>query len=250
MADLLHRVFVTPLRLFNHAVRRLAAATHYFQYKVEGALRPSAEWFDHHLDAVWQWPRRGRGGFVERGVLSSLTLSPSSSLLELACGDGFYARHFYAPRTARVLAVDANRSALRHARRFNGAPNVSYQYCDITRGLPAGRFDAVVWNTAIHHFTREQAQAILVRIAGVLAPEGTLSGHTEIEPGSRYEYARQSFSDAGDLAQLLNSVFPHVCVRTTPEPGRLNLYFFAAATPTALPFDPRREDVVVLPAEA
>ena len=182
-------------------------------------------------------------------MLSSLTLEPSASLLELACGDGFYARHFYARRAARVLAVDANRSALRHARRFNRAPNVAYEYWDITRGLPAGPFDAVVWNTAIHHFTREQAHEILVRIADVLAPEGTLSGHTVIEPGSTYDYARQNFSDAEDLAQLLREVFPHVCVRTTPEAGRLNLYFFAGVTPTALPFDPLREDVVVLSAE-
>ena len=67
MADFLYQVFVTPLRWLNHAVRTLAAATHCFQYKVEGALRPSAEWFDHQLDALWQWPRRGRGGFVDRG---------------------------------------------------------------------------------------------------------------------------------------------------------------------------------------
>jgi 2-polyprenyl-3-methyl-5-hydroxy-6-metoxy-1,4-benzoquinol methylase len=249
MADFLYHVFVTPVRWLNHAVRTLAAATHCFQYKVEGALRPSAEWFDHQLDAWWQWPRRGRGGFVDRGVLSSLTLEPSASLLELACGDGFYARHFYAPRAARVLAVDANRSALRHARRFDRAPNVAYEYCDITRGLPAGPFDAVVWNTAIHHFTRKQAHEILVRIANVLAPEGTLSGHTVIEPGSTYEYARQNFSDAEDLAQLLHAVFGHVCVRTTPDAGRLNLYFFAGVSPTALPFDPLRDDVVVLSAE-
>lgn len=249
MRGLLRYLLVVPLRWLNLAVRSLAAATHWLQYKVEGVIQPAPEWFDHELDAQWQWPRRGQAGFLERGVLASLTLPPAATVLDLCCGDGYYARRFYSSRVARVLAVDGNRDALRHARWFNSAPNISYRYCDITRGLPPGPFDAVVWNTAIHHFSRADAEAILTRIAVALRPGGPLVGHTVIEPGSHYRYARQSFSDAEDLAHLLHSAFSHVCVRTTPQAGRLNLYFFAGATPTALPFDPQREDVVVLSAE-
>ncbi len=249
MGELLRYLLVVPLRWLNLAVRSLAAATHCLQYRVEGVVQPAPEWFDHQLDAQWQWPRRGQAGFLERGVLASLTLQPTATVLDLCCGDGYYARHFYSPRAARVVAVDANRDALRHAQWFNASPNVSYQYCDISRDLPGGPFDAVVWNTAIHHFSRKDAQAILARIAAVLRPGGALAGHTVIEPESRYRFARQTFSDAEDLAQLLHSAFPYVCVRTTAQPGRLNLYFFAADTPEALPFDPRRHDVVVLPAD-
>lgn len=246
MADLLYRLFVLPLRALNRAVRALSAGAHHLQYSVEGLLRPSAEWFDHQLDAQWQWPRRGRSGFLDRGVLSSLAIPPGGSVLELCCGDGFYARHFYAPRAACVIAVDANRAALRHARRFNAAPNVTYRYCDITRGLPAGQFDCVIWNTAIHHFTRQEAGAILGRIAGVLTPGGTLCGHTVIEPGSHYAYARQAFGGADDLAGLLASAFAHVLVRATEEPARVNLYFYAGQTATCRPFDGHRDDVVVV----
>ncbi len=71
----------------------------------------------------------------------------------------------------------------------------------------------------------------------MLTPEGTLSGHTVIEPGSHYVYQLQSFSDAPDLAELLATVFPHVCVRTTTDPLRTDLFFFAGLTPQALPFD-------------
>jgi SAM-dependent methyltransferase len=245
MADLLHRLLVGPLRWLNRGVRALSGALHHLQYKVEGALRPSAEWFDHQLDAQWQWPSRGRGAFLERGVLSSMTLRPGGAVLELCCGDGFNARYFYAPRAGRVVAVDANAAALRHAQRFNAAPNVFYQRCDITRGLPEGPFDNVVWDSAISHFTREEAQAILARISAVLGPGGALSGHTDFEPGSCYGYARQAFTDAEDLAQLLSCVFPNVCVRTTRDSLRLNLYFFAGMDPSALPFDAHRDDVVV-----
>jgi cyclopropane fatty-acyl-phospholipid synthase-like methyltransferase len=243
--ELLHRLLVPPVRRLNRVVRSISALTHACQYKLEGALRPSAEWFDHQIDAQWQWPSRGRSGFLERGVLSSLTLRPHGTVLELCCGDGFSTRHFYAPRAARIIAVDANAEALRHARRFNSAPNVSYQSWDITRDLPQGPFDNVVWDTAIHHFTRAEALAILGHVAEVLAPDGALSGHTVIEPGSTYPYARQAFADAHDLAALLGDVFPYVLVHTTTEAGRMNLYFFASHDRRSLPFDPAREDTVV-----
>jgi cyclopropane fatty-acyl-phospholipid synthase-like methyltransferase len=247
LREVLYRLLVEPVRWMNRAIRSLSAGAHFFQYKLEGALRPSAEWFDHQLDAQWQWPRLGRSGFLERGVLSALTLRPGGAALELCCGGGFNTRYFYAPRVARIVAVDANREALRHARRFNGAPNISYEFCDVTRSIPPGPFDNIVWDTAIHHFTREEAIAILGRVREALAPGGTLSGHTVIEPGSTYAYARQAFKGPHDLADLLGQVFPHVLVRTTPDPARLNLYFFAGDEARSLPFDPARDDVVVAP---
>jgi ubiquinone/menaquinone biosynthesis C-methylase UbiE len=249
MRELLYHLLVPAIRWFNRGVRAVSATTHMLQYKAEGVLRPAAEWFDHQLDAQYQWPRFGRTGFVERGVLSALTLQRGGSVLELCCGDGFSTRHFYAPKAGRVVAVDANPSALAHARTFNAVDNVRYEQCDITRALPDGPFDNVVWDTAIHHFTRDDATAILRRVASVLTPEGALSGHTVIEPGSHYVYQLQSFHDATDLAELLANVFPHVCVRTTTDALRTDLFFFAGLTPGALPFDASRDDVTIIARE-
>ena len=237
------------MRWLNHVVRAVSALTHAFQYKLEGALRPAAEWFDHQIDAQWQWPQLGRSGFLERGVLSSLALRRQGTVLELCCGDGFNTCRFYAPRAARIIAVDANDEALRHARRFNSASNVTYRFCDITRGLPNGPFDNVVWDTAIHHFTRSEALAILGRIAEVLTPDGGLSGHTVIELVAAYPYARQAFTDAQDLARLLGEVFGYVLIRTTTDAGRVNLYFFAGNDRRSLPLDPARDDTVALSPE-
>jgi 2-polyprenyl-3-methyl-5-hydroxy-6-metoxy-1,4-benzoquinol methylase len=245
MSSVLYRLFVIPVRWLNWAVRSLSASTHRFQYGVEGLLQSSSEWFDHELDVHWQWPRLGKGGFLERGVLTALTIRPGGTVLDLCCGDGFYARHFFARRAARVLAVDSNRAALEHARRFNAAPNVSYQYCDVTIDIPPGPFDTVAWNAAIEHFTREESHAILLRVSAALAPGGSLCGHAVADPQSTYRYARQTFTGAEELAGLLGTVFPHVLVRTTCEPDRVNLYFFAGHTATCQPLDAARDDVVV-----
>ena len=231
-----HDLFVLPLRTVNSLIRRVAAGSHRLQYKVEGFLRPSAEWFDHEVDAHWQWPAQGRSTFLERGVLNSLAIRPGGEVLELCCGDGFNTGRFYAARAARVLAIDHNTQALAHARRHHARPNVEYRLGDILGELPQGPFDNVIWDSAIHHFTSEDAARVLSSVHGALGAGGLLSGYTEIEPDESYAYTLTHFTDPQGLAALLSAEFAHVAVIETPDPLRRNLYFFAADELSALPF--------------
>jgi SAM-dependent methyltransferase len=231
-----HDLFVLPLRAINSFLRRITATSHGLQYKVEGFLRPSAEWFDHEVDAHWQWPAQGRATFLERGVLNSLAIRPGGEILELCCGDGFNTSRFYAARAARVLAIDHNEQALVHARRHHARPNVEYRLGDIRGELPRGPFDNVIWDSAIHHFTLADAASVLSAVHGVLRHGGLLSGYTEIEPDDSYAYTLTHFSDPEGLATLLSGEFAHVAVIETPDPLRRNLYFFAADDLSALPF--------------
>jgi len=234
----MHGVIVPPLRLFNAGLRALSAGSHHLQYKVEGFLRPSAEWFDHEIDVHWQWPARQRSMFLERGVLNTLAIRPGGQILEICCGDGFNAHRFYAERGAKVLAIDHNRAALAHARRFHARPNVEYRHCDIRLGIPEGPFDNIIWDSAIHHFTLPELADILASVHRSLAGGGVLSGYTVIEPGESYSYARMSFADPESLAELLAGEFDQVAVLETPDALRRNLYFFASDVLSALPFAP------------
>jgi SAM-dependent methyltransferase len=231
-----HDALVPPLRGLNAAVRGVAAATHRLQYRVEGFLRPSAEWFDHEIDAQWQWRARGRTSFLERGVLGALAIRPGAQVLELCCGDGFNAARFYAARAARVVALDHNEHALAHARRRHARANIEYRRADVREGLPPGPFDNVVWDAAIHHFTLAEAAAVLASAHRSLGDGGLLSGYTLIEPGDSYEYERMSFGEPADLLALLTAEFAHVAVVETYDPSRRNLYFFASDVRSELPF--------------
>jgi 2-polyprenyl-3-methyl-5-hydroxy-6-metoxy-1,4-benzoquinol methylase len=233
-----YRLLVPPVRMLNAWLRALTGITHHFQYKVEGFLRPSAEWFDHEIDVHWQWVARERSTFLERGVLNTLAMPPGAEILELCCGDGFNAHRFYAARGSRVIAVDHNAHALRHARRYHRRANIEYRQCNISKELPQGPFDNVVWDSAIHHFSEPEAIDILTSAHAQLRPAGVLSGYTVIEPHSEYAYTRMPFSSPEQLAELLGRVFAHVAVRETPDALRRNLYFFASDTREALPFAP------------
>jgi SAM-dependent methyltransferase len=234
-------LIVPPLRRFNAGLRALCAGSHHLQYKVEGFLRPSAEWFDHEIDVQWQWVARQRSMFLERGVLNTLAIRPGAEILEICCGDGFNAHRFYAGRGAHVLAVDHNRAALRHAGRFHARPNIAnieYRCCNILQGIPEGPFDNIIWDSAMHHFTLPEVTVILSSVHRSLAADGVLSGYTVIEPDENYSYARLHFTDPEPLADLLAGEFAHVAVLETPDALRRNLYFFASDVLEALPFAP------------
>ncbi len=226
------------LRRLNAAIRATSSASHHLQYKLEGFLRPSAEWFDHEIDVHWQWSARQRSMFLERGVLNGLALAPGAQVLEICCGDGFNAHRFYAERARHVLAIDHSPTALAHARRHHARANVEYRQCDIRQSLPAGPFDNIIWDSAIHHFTLAEVTVILASIHRTLTPTGVLSGYATIEPGERYEYARLRFEDPESLAELLAGEFANVSVLETPDALRRNLYFFASDVRSVLPFAP------------
>lgn len=234
----LHRLIVPPLRRINAGLRAMCAGSHHLQYKVEGFLRPSAEWFDHEIDVQWQWVARQRSMFLERGILNTLAIRPGAEVLEICCGDGFNAHRFYAERARRVLAVDHDEAALRHAQRFHARANVEYRHCNILAGVPWGCFDNVVWDAAMHHFTPAEVTAILSSVHGSLASGGVLSGYTVIEPDEDYAYTRLRFTGPEALVELLAGEFAHVAVLETPDTLRRNLYFFASEDPGGLPFTP------------
>ncbi|MEO5616439.1 MAG: class I SAM-dependent methyltransferase [Candidatus Eisenbacteria bacterium] len=210
--------------------RAWAASAHQRLMGVQWRLPPQPEHFDHHIDLFWHFLESRSSLWAERGVYGSLALK-GGDVLELACGDGFNARNFYSHRSRSVVACDFDPAAIRTARRKNAAPNVSFVLSDIRTTMPAGRFDNIVWDAAIEHFTPDETQAILLNIKERLAPEGILSGYTLVERAdgkkslSHHEY---EFRGKADLARVLEPHFRNVTVFETIFPARHNLYFWAS----------------------
>jgi SAM-dependent methyltransferase len=210
---------------------RWAKAAHKRLFRIQWKLPPQPEHFDHHIDLYYQWPDTRNSFWLERGVFGSLALKNGGKLLELACGDGFNARHFYSLRCQEVVACDFDETALATARRKNGAPNLTYVLADIRMAMPAGQFDNIVWDAAIEHFTPEEIDGVLRDICSRLKPTGVLSGYTIVEQStgekslSHHEY---EFKSKEDLLRFFTPRFAHVTVFETLHPTRHNLYFWAS----------------------
>src|SRR5258708_4736272 len=145
----------------NFLVRKLSAFTHFAQFAVQWGFNPRPEWFDHYLDQHGHWSEKNNVLGVEGGVFPLLVLRPNAKMLEIFCGDGFSARHFYSSRASSIIALDFDKDAIPHAKRYNYAPNITYIQQDIRIGLPAGPFHNIVWDAAIEHFTETEIYPIL-----------------------------------------------------------------------------------------
>jgi hypothetical protein len=103
--------------------------------------------------------------------------------------------------------------------------------------MPSGKFQNIVWDAAIEHFTLQETAAILSNIKGRLTHGGILSGYTIVEWASgekhlcHHEY---EFKGKDDLLHILSPYFENVSVFETIYPGRHNLYFWASDA--AIPF--------------
>jgi len=220
------------------AARQLSGTIHGAKFAFDWQVPPTPEWFDHFLDQHLQFRRDQNSFWAERGVYGVLALAPQAEVLELCCGDGFNAFHFYAPFCSRMICVDFDPEAIRHARTYNAAPNITFQEVDIRTGLPGGTFTNIVWDAAIEHFTEEEIAAVTAGIKSRLIPGGILSGHTIVERSDGTKHLDQherEFSSMADLASFLEPHFANVRVFETIHPTRHNLYFYASDGP--VPFD-------------
>jgi len=196
---------------------------------IQWGLPPPPEHFDYRINLFYHWLHSRSSMWLERGVFGSLALL-GGEVLELSCGDGFNARNFYSLRSKRVVACDFDPNAIRTARRENAAPNVEYVLCDIRKEMPQGRFNNVVWDAAIEHFTLDEIHGILSRVKERLLPGGVFSGYTiaarsELRSLIHHEH---EFRNKEELLAVLRPFFYNVTVFETQFPERDNLYWWAS----------------------
>ncbi len=226
------------LQQLNRGLRALSSFTHFLQLVVEWGASPNPEWFDHFIDVHYSWKKTGNPLPWERGIFNLLAIKNGASILELCCGDGFNAHHFYAIRASQIYSMDFDPKAIASAKRNFKRENVNYAVGDIRKDMPAGPFDNILWDAAIEHFTESEIAQIMVMITERLGTNGILSGYTIVEQadGPGHHEHEYEFHSKEDLMRFLSPYFKHVRIFETIYPTRHNLYFFAA-NGAGLPFD-------------
>ena len=218
------------IKLTNWLLRDLTAKTHAAQRFLEWGLKPNPEWFDHFIGLYCDWSLTGNPLSWERGIFNLLGIKENANILELCCGDGFNAHHFYRIRAREITSLDYDQRAIEHARKFFKSNTSNYKVCDIRKGLPAGKYDNVIWDAAIEHFTFREIEKIMSEIKKRLVDGGIVSGYTIVERdhGAQHDEHEYEFKSKEDLENLLKDFFPHYQVIETIYPTRHNLYFFAS----------------------
>ncbi|MBA4388133.1 MAG: class I SAM-dependent methyltransferase [Verrucomicrobia bacterium] len=213
-------------------------AAHRRLLNIQWRTPPKPENFDHHIDLFYGWKMSRNSQWVERGAYGSMALK-GGRVLELCCGDGFNAKHFYSLRSTSVVACDFDPKIIQTANRKNSAPNVTFLVADIRTSMPEGVYENIVWDASIEHFTEEEIAGIIRNIKRRLAPNGVISGHTVVERTDgvkQLSYHEYEFKSKEDLLRFFQPYFRNVSVFETVYPKRHNLYFWASDSVESTPF--------------
>lgn len=210
--------------------RHWVSGAHRRAMAIQWKLPPVPEHFDHHNDLFYQWLATRNPLWLERGIYGALALQ-GGDVLELSCGDGFNARNFYSLRSRNVIACDFDPKAIKTARSKNSTANVEFVLADIRYDMPTGKFENVVWDAAIEHFTPDESDKIIKDTKSRLTSNGILSGYTVVERSDRVKvlpHHEYEFTSKQDLHRFFTSSFRYVTVFETIYPSRHNLYFWAS----------------------
>ena len=175
----LAKLITTIFELESNIAKKWVASSHKRLFMAHWGLG-TPEWFDHSIDLYYQWPKTGISFWVERGVFSSIALK-GGNVLELCCGDGFNSKYFYSKLSKSITAVDFDQSAINTARNKNASINIKFIKADIRYEIPTGKFDNIIWDAAIEHFTESEIVSLMNNIKSRLSESGILSGYTIVE---------------------------------------------------------------------
>ena len=183
-------------------------------------------WYDHRYDWLAgpeRWTR------WERAVYGGRYIRPTDKVLDLCCGDGFFA-HLYAQRAAQVIGMDRNGEAIALAQKLYSGDNCHFLCSDAVAESDYGKHDLVTWWDAIEHFTEEEAATIVGKIAISLLGSGGygwLIGSTPMGRGKTTNPEhRREFTTTSELEKFLRRWFDGVETWTSQwDERRIQMYF-------------------------
>lgn len=196
-------------------------------YKDWGFAVKVPEYFKHEID-LYTWDKKPENAlWVERGVYAREKMFNGCKVLDLCCGDGIYSYLFFSSIAQEIVAVDIDDSAIKYCIKNYSHPKIKYLNKDIILDdLPDLRYDIVVWNAAIEHFTIENMKKIFNKISKVTKKDFTLCGYTNQKSGEKaHPHHKYEFESKDELRQFLSDYFIDVEVIKTWYPQRVNLYF-------------------------
>lgn len=154
---------------------------------------------------------------------------PPGTALDVGCGEGADAI-WLAERGWHVTAVDFARTALERGRAHAGtlarevADRIRWVHADVTAELPGDGFDLI--SAQYMHLPPEPRRALFARLAGAVAPGGTLLvvGHdfSDLAAGAHRPPEPERFFTAAEVAESLGDRWEVLVAEARPRPAHVH----------------------------
>jgi hypothetical protein len=195
---------------------RLLGALHRSQFRREWTF--FSEEPPHFYNQRWNGfeftygKSRNPYGFL-RGFLACDVLRDGDNLLDIGCGDGFFANTFFSARCQHIDSIDIDRFAIETAKKLNRSPKIDFHVLDVVRQpFPSERYDVIVWDGAIGHFLAADLSIVLEKIHRAISPSGIFVGSESL--GVEGPDHLQYFEDESALSSVFKPYFKYVLIRT------------------------------------
>jgi SAM-dependent methyltransferase len=151
-----------------------------------------------------------------RGFYSAEAIKQGDVVLDIGCGEGFYTKRFFSERCREIDAIDVEPSAIAYAKRYNSSPKVTYMLKDAVIDDFPRKYNVVIWDGAIGHFSPDVLNQVLVKISGALTETGIFVGSESL--GVEGHDHLQFFSSSEDLFSVFKPYFKHVQIKEQTYP--------------------------------
>jgi ubiquinone/menaquinone biosynthesis C-methylase UbiE len=154
---------------------------------------------------------------LDRAVAARDVIFEGDKVLDIGCGDGFFTRRFYCDRASEIDAIDVEQDAIDHAQRFHSDRKIVYRKIDaVAEPFPQSRYNVVVWNGALGHFSSDDTSVVIKKISAVLGIRGVFVGSESL--GLEGHDHLQYFPDEAAVQRLFRSNFKYVVTRVVRYP--------------------------------
>lgn len=190
---------------------------------------PDAPWFDHRYDWLrgvsnWMW--------YERAVFGMGQIREGDSVLDLCCGDGFFAGVCFATYANVVHGLDRDVDAIATAQRLYNGSNVEFHRADVVQDdFPLSRYDVVTWFEGVEHLSKGDGDRVLEKIAAALSSTGKLIGSTPVEGGHHHPEHNNVFNSIAQLRGFLRPHFSKILLWTSRWSARRVQGYFLCENP-------------------
>jgi hypothetical protein len=189
------------------------------------------EFFEHRMDQFYQMRSKKNTFWLERGVINKITIQENAKILELSCGDGYFAYHFYSSNNPILLdCIDIDKDAIDICNKYHSDSKISYYCEDIKIFIPKNTYTNIIWDAAIEHFSEEDIHTLIVKYKNYLEQDGLFTGYTIQKNliGLQHPDHLCEMNDKEHLASFFTPYFKNVLILETTCSERINYYFYAS----------------------
>lgn len=248
--DLNYKILINFVKWQNGRLKNKIGKSYSCLWRLESFFGRRPYSFNHEIDIYFRLKNDGNfhWGEIASFNVKAIHMYESPYVLELGCGDGFYADYFYKwIPNLKYVGCDLDELGISDAReRLKEVSNFSFISGDFLKNMPLDNcaLTNVIMCETINMFSKEEQEEIIDGVAERLREKkGIFSGTAVLydKKNPQWEYYIGLYEEPKELRELLETRFSNVLLYTRKNMPDNAIFFMASDG--SLPFYNKEGDL-------